>query len=188
MTTRSIPELSTGNSYLLHSSTITKPRIIMSKKTVNSTIRPSNPPDLTQRPPRSPRSRLGGYSLLPRMLDKGRATLAGTNGEYHFDCPLDQRLFSFVGIDPKKLLAGLKKGQGDGEILEWIQANAKPKRAPWEIQQWSDYMDRRGPDSDAETLQFFAESVAKLTKTREDVQTWADLLELDDFVSFGGKA
>ena len=33
-------------------------------------------PDLTQRPPRSPRSRLGGYSLLPRMLDKGRATLA----------------------------------------------------------------------------------------------------------------
>jgi hypothetical protein len=49
-------------------------------------------------------------------------------------------------------------------------------------------MDRRGPDSDAETLQYFAESVAKLTRTREDVTTWADLLELDDFVSFGGKA
>ena len=145
-------------------------------------------PDLTQRPPRSPRSRLGGYSLLPRMLDKGRATLARTNGEYHFDCPLDKRILSFVGIDPKKLLARLKKGEGDGEILEWIQANAKYKRAPWEIQQWSDYMDRRGPDSDAETLQFFAESVAKVTKTREDIKTWADLLELDDFVSFGGKA
>ena len=83
------------------------------------------------------------------MLDKGRATLAGTNGEYHFDCPLDKRILSFVGIDPKKLLAGLKKGKGDGEILEWIQANAKHKRASWEIQQWSDYMDRRGPDSDA---------------------------------------
>src|SRR5215470_2355421 len=145
-------------------------------------------PDLTQRPPRSPRSRLGGYSLLPRMLDKGRATLAGTNGEYHFDCPLDKRILSFVGIDPKKLLAGLKKGKGDGEMLEWIQANGKHKRAAWEIQQWSDYMDRRGPDSDPETLQFFAESVAKLTKTREDVKAWADLLELDDFVSFGGKA
>ena len=145
-------------------------------------------PDLTQRAPRSPRSRLGGYSLLPRALDKGRATLAGTNGEYHFDCPLDKRILSFVGVDPNKLLAGLKTGRGDGEILEWIQANAKHKRAPWEIEQWSDYMDRRGPDSDAETLQFFAESVAKFTKTREDVKTWADLLELDDFVSFGGKA
>src|SRR5215475_3790300 len=145
-------------------------------------------PDLTQRPPRSPRSRLGGYALLPRMLDKGRATLAGTNGEYHFNCPLDQRFLSFVGIDPKRLLAELKKGKGDEEVLTWIQTTAKHKRGPWEIQHWSDYMDRRGPDSDAETLQYFAESVAKFTKTREDVKTWADLLELDDFVSFGGKA
>ena len=145
-------------------------------------------PDLTQRPPRSPRCRLGGYSLLPRALDKGRATLAGKNGEYRFNCPLDQRFLSFVGIDHKKLLAELKKGKGDGEILEWIQANAKHQRSPWEIQQWSDYMDRRGPDSDAETMQFFAEYVAKLTKTREDIKTWADVLELDDFVSFGGKA
>jgi hypothetical protein len=145
-------------------------------------------PDLTQRPPRSPRSRLGGYALLPRMLDKGRATLAGTNGEYHYNCPLDQRILSFAGIDAKKLLAELKKGKGDGEILGWIQATAKHKPSPWEIQQWSDYMDRRGPDSDAETLDFFAEYVAKFTKTREDIVTWADLLELDDFVSFGGKA
>ena len=31
--------------------------------------------DLTQRAPRSPRVRLGGYVILPRMLDKGRATI-----------------------------------------------------------------------------------------------------------------
>ena len=147
-----------------------------------------NMPDLTLRPPRSPRSRLGGYALLPRMLDKGRATLAGTNGEYHYDCPLDQRILGFVGIDPKQLLVELKKGKGDGEILEWIQANGKHKRAPWEIQQWSDYIDQRGPDSDAETFRFFGDYVAKLTTTREDIKTWSDVLELDDFVSFGGKA
>ena len=145
-------------------------------------------PDLTQRPPRSPRSRLGGFALLPRMLDKGRATLAGTNGEYHYNCPLDQRFLSFTGIDPKKLLAELKKGQGDGEILQWVHANSKPKRNPWEIQQWSDYMDRRGPDSDAETMEFFAGYVAKFSKSREDLTTWADVLDTDDFVSFGGKA
>src|SRR5437667_3412007 len=160
----------------------------ISKRTVP--LRAANPaaPDLTRRPPRSPRSRLGGYSLLPRMLDKGRATLAGTKGEYHFNCPLDQRFLSFVGIDPKKLLVELKKGKGDGEILNWIQANAKHKRSPWEIQQWSDYMDRRGPDRDAETLVCFAEYVARFTKTAEDIKTRADVLELDDFVSFGGKA
>jgi len=145
-------------------------------------------PDLTQRPPRSPRSRLGGYALLPRMLDKGRATAVGKNGEYHYNCPLDQHILNFAGIDPKKLLAELKTGKGDGEILDWINASAKTKRTAWEIQQWSDYHDRRGPDSDAETLQFFAGYVAKLTKTREDVRTWADVLDLDDYVSFGGKA
>jgi hypothetical protein len=158
------------------------------KRAVTTSVAKLGAPDLTQRPPRSPRSRLGGYALLPRCLDKGRATLARTNGEYHFNCPLDQRFLSFVGIDSKKLLAELKKGKGDGEILEWIQANAKHKRSPWEIEQWSDFMDRRGPDGDAETMEFFAEYIAKFTKTREDIKTWADVLELDDFVSFGGKA
>ena len=145
-------------------------------------------PDLTQRPPRSPRARLGGYVVLPRMLDKGRATIAGTNGEYHYNCPLDQRFVKFVGIDPDKLLAELKNGKGDGEILEWIQANAKQRRFAWEIEQWSNYMDTRGPDSDAETLGFWVQYVSKFSKTREDIRTWADLLDLDDFVSFGGKA
>src|SRR4051812_15667869 len=113
-------------------------------------------PDLTQRPPRSPRSRLGGYALLPRMLDKGRATAIGKNGEYHFNCPLDQHILNFTGINSEALLEELKSGKGDGEILDWINTNGKNKRAPWEIQQWSDFQDRRGPDSDAETFQFFA--------------------------------
>src|ERR1043166_7354862 len=91
--------------------------------------------DLTQRPPRSPRSRLGGYALLPRMLDKGRATIVGKNGEYHYNCPLDQHILKFAGIDPVKLEAELKTGKGDGEILEWIQANSTTKRQPWEIKQ-----------------------------------------------------
>ena len=33
--------------------------------------------DLTQHPPRSPRVRLGGLVILPRMIDKARATKAG---------------------------------------------------------------------------------------------------------------
>jgi hypothetical protein len=147
-----------------------------------------NAPDLTQRPPRSPRCRIGGYALLPRMLDKGRATVNGKNGEFHFDCPLDQHILSFAGIDAKELLAELKKDKGDGEILEWIAATSKTKRTPWEIQAWSDYQDYRGPDSDLETLKFFSEYTAKMTKTREDIHSWADLLELDDHTTFGGKA
>ena len=68
-----------------------------------------NTPDLTKFPPRSPRVRLGGYVILPRMLDKGRATVAGKNGEYHYACPLDQGFLEFVGIDPEALKKQLAK-------------------------------------------------------------------------------
>lgn len=145
-------------------------------------------PDLTKRPPRSPRCRLGGYAILPRMLDKGRAEIASTNGEFHYNCPLDQHIINFLGFDPEALHEQLAAGKGDGEILEWINSNAKHKRSPWEIEQWSDFQQKRGPDSDAETLSFFGELLSKFSKTREDIKTWADLLDLDDHVTFGGKA
>ena len=74
--------------------------------------------DLTQRPPRSMRSRLGGFVLLPRILDKGRATLAGKNGEYNYHSSTDQHLVRFLGLDLEALLEELAKGKVDGEILE----------------------------------------------------------------------
>ena len=94
---------------------------------------------------------------------------------------------SFAGIDAEALKAELATGKGDGEILAWIQANSKNARAPWEIDAWTTFQDRRGPDSDAETLEFFAGYVKQFTTTREDIKSWFDILDVDDFVSFGGK-
>ena len=147
-----------------------------------------NAPNLTQRPPRSPRVRLGGYVILARILDKGRAEIAGTTGEYRYDNPIDQHWFRFTGIDAAELKAELAAGKGDGEILTWIAENAPNKRQPWEIQQWSAYHNERGPDGDVETLEFFAGRIAPLSRDREDVRTWFDYLDLDDHVTFGGKA
>ena len=144
--------------------------------------------DLTQRPPRSFRVRLGNYVALARMLDKGRATLAEKNGEYIYNSITDQHLVKFLGFDPDALLKKLATGKSDGEILEWIQAHSKTPRSPWEIEAWSAFMEKRAPDSDAETLAFFAEYLGKLSKTREDVKTLFEFGELDDYVSFGGKA
>ena len=145
-------------------------------------------PDLTQRPPRSPHCRLGGYVILPRLLDKGRAVIAGTNGEFNYDAPLDQHLKDFLGLDFAGLKEQIASGKGDGEILEWVNANAKHKRAPWEIDAWSTFVARRGPSGDVETLQYFTEYVAKFSQDREDVKTWFELVDLDDYVTFGGKA
>ena len=146
-----------------------------------------NAPDLTKRPPRSPRVPLGGYVILARCLDKGRAMLAGKNGEYVFACPLDQQLLKFAGIKGDALKKQLALGKGDGEILQWIAGHATRKHTPWEIAQWSAYQDARGP-TNVEMREYFTGMLVKLSKKRDDVVGWFDLLDLDDYVSFGGKA
>jgi hypothetical protein len=143
-------------------------------------------PNLTVHPPRSPRVRLGGYVILPRALDKGRATLAGTNGEYHFNCPLDQRLFEFAGIDAEALKAQLAAGKSDAEILEWISANAKNKPCSSSIAAFSALAELRAP-GDIESREYFNGEQKRAAPLREDIVTWFDLLDVDDFASFGGK-
>lgn len=146
-----------------------------------------NAPDLTKQPPRGPRVRLGGYVILARMLDKGRATINGKNGEYHYACPLDQRLLDFTGIDPEALKKQLETGKGDWEILEWIGANSRTKPGQAGILAWSAMQEQRVP-TDPESRAYFNELHSKAAQYREDIATWFDLLDLDDYVSYGGKA
>lgn len=142
--------------------------------------------DLKKQAPRSPRVRLGGYAILPRMLDKGRATLAGTNGEYHFNCPLDQSFTEFAGVDAEALKKELATGKGDGEILDWIKANAKFKRTVPEIDAWSAWQDKRAPDN-PDSRGYFNELHASVAPKRTDITSWFDILDADDYASYGGK-
>jgi hypothetical protein len=148
-----------------------------------SSLKLSNP-DLTQHPPRSPRVRLGGYVHLPRLLDKARATGAGQNGEYHYNCPLDRQFFDFTGVDHEALLAEVKLGRSDSEMLAWVRA--KTKRQPAEVAAWSSWLDLHGPGG-AEGHEWLASVVKGAGKERDDIRSFADLLDLDDYVSFGGK-
>lgn len=142
-------------------------------------------PDLTKFPPRSPRVRLGGYAILPRCLDKGRATLTGKNGEYHYACPLDQQFLEFAGVDPEALKKELTKT--DTEVLEWITANAKIKRTPSEIAVWSTWQDQRAPDN-TDGREYLNGLHKAGAPNRADIVSWFDVLDMDDFASFGGKA
>ncbi|MGA2866076.1 MAG: DUF5069 domain-containing protein [Verrucomicrobiota bacterium] len=144
-------------------------------------------PDLTQRPPRSPRVRLGGYVILPRLLDKARATIAGKNGEYNFACPLDQRFLEFAGLEAQALKQQVAAAKSDGEVLAWIRQQAKNKHTEPEILAWSAYQEQRAP-ADTESREFFHSLHAKIAPKRDDIATWFDLLDLDDYVSFGGRA
>jgi hypothetical protein len=119
------------------------------------------------------------------MLDKGRALVAGKAGEYKYACPLDERFLDFAGIDADALKAQLANGKSDSEILAWIQEHAKRRHSDPEIAAWSEFVERRVP-SDAESREYFNELHQKIAPKREDISTWFELLDLDDYVSFGG--
>lgn len=141
-------------------------------------------PDLTQHPPRSVRVRLGGFAHLPRLLDKARAFAAGKNGPYHYNCPLDRQFFEFTGIDHEKMLAEIKTGKSDTDMLAWVRANMT--RTKFEIHTWSHWLDQYGPGG-AGGHEWIAETIKANAGDRDDIRSFADLLDLDDYVSFGGR-
>lgn len=92
--------------------------------------------DLSKDAPRSARETLGGYVIAARTLDKCRAVLAGTQGEYHFDCPLDNFFLGFAEIKGDDFKAFVATGATDKEVAEWIKEKAKPRERA-EIVQWN---------------------------------------------------
>ena len=93
-------------------------------------------PDLTKDYPRSPRALFAGYVLAGRMLDKCRAMLNGTAGEYEYNCRLDRVFLEFAGLDADDFRAFIATGATDEEVAGWIHARAKP-HSPAEIAAWN---------------------------------------------------
>ena len=141
-----------------------------------------NAKDLTKTSPRSPGFRLGGYVILARSIDKARATLNGTNGEYHFDCPLDNVLFGFKGVtgaDVKKLLAA---GESDDAVLAWLNTHGTPK-TPQEIKAWSDATEAVRYYDKPDKREWFAGECNRLGLDPV-LTTLFDYLDVDDRISF----
>ena len=61
------------------------------------------------------------------MADKGRAVIAGTAGDFHFDCPLDNYLFGLKGVKGADVKPLLETGANNEVIAVWLDALATPK-------------------------------------------------------------
>lgn len=145
--------------------------------------------DLTQRPPRSPRVRLGGFAHLPRLIDKARAADSGQLGVYIYgdDSLLDLEFFKFTGLTPDTLLNKVSEGSGDSEILEWVLAHSTQPLLPHQIESWSAWIEKI-PGLNPNVRAWIAEFSLAQTPPRTDVGTLFEYLDLDDYVRFGGHA
>jgi hypothetical protein len=106
------------------------------KESINNHAVTALAKDLTKDYPRSPRETLCGYVIAARTLDKCRATLAGTAGEYHYECRLDNVFFAFTQISPDDFKSFVASGASDEAVAEWIGENAQ-KRPRSEIIRWN---------------------------------------------------
>src|SRR3954447_16295133 len=96
--------------------------------------------NLYKQAPHSPRERLAGFVIARRAIDKCRASVAGTLGQYHFDCPLDNSLFTFKGITAEQFKRAVQASKDYDEMGIWLHANGTLKTAD-EIKAWSDQME-----------------------------------------------
>ena len=81
--------------------------------------------DLRTEEPRSPSKELGGYELAARTLDKCRASLVGCNGEFTFNCPMDQRFFASSGIGADEFREFVATGADDSAVGDWIKERSR---------------------------------------------------------------
>jgi hypothetical protein len=130
--------------------------------------------------PRSPRETLGGYVLAARAVDKCRSVLAGWEGEFHSNCPLDQRWLSFADIEYDDFRAAVASGATDDELAAWIEKNAK-KRPRTEIVAWNNReRDLRLSDLPAELQVYMEDYIQKYIPRNRVVYHWFDVYDLEE--------
>jgi hypothetical protein len=130
--------------------------------------------------PRSPRTTLGGYVLAARAVDKCRAVLVGWQGEYHSNCPLDQRWLKFAEIDYDAFRSFVATGATDDEVAAWIDKHPK-KRQRVEIIAWNNKeRDLRLSDLPLETQEFMEDYIQKYIPRNRVVYHWFDVFDLEE--------
>ena len=83
-------------------------------------------------------------------------------------------------------MAQVKAGKSDSELLAYAVEAMNPKRHASEIAAWSLWFEQLTP-TPPDARAFFNDVHRKNAAQREDIATWFDWLELDDYVTFGGR-
>ena len=135
--------------------------------------------DLSTNYPTSVKTKMHGVVQLARTIDKGKAAAAGTLGEYHYNCPMDQAVFAFLGIDHEALLDRIKSAKNDGDIEAYV-APYIAKKSATELDAWNAAWLKAAPEKGSPSEAAFLELRNAAAPDRTDVTTWADVLDLDE--------
>ena len=134
--------------------------------------------DLTKRNPRGPRETLDGMMWLPRVIDKARARLAGTLGEFSYGCPMDQRFFEFVGTTTEAFLEGVRGSPDDAAVTAWLKRTCSPRNET-AIAGFNRMLCELGPSSPESRARMTADA-RKIRPDCGEVCTWVGMIEVEE--------
>ncbi len=164
--------------------------------------------DLTAQPPRSPYLRsVFGVAGAARMADKARAATCGKLGEYRFgaDSSQDAAILEFLGLAEDAFRQAAYENPNDDELSEWIAEHCQKSAAeksvfsvcranvgrhpahPLHHSYHPDIFDAAHASTGAydQMRERLAVRRAEIAPERGDVQSFFDLQDLDDELSFG---
>jgi len=124
------------------------------------------------------RVKMEGYVHLARMIDKCRAMLAGTEGEYIYPCPMDERLMKFAGITDKEFTATVKANPSEEGVTQWFKKASTPHQQV-EQNEWNEMMLTRGP-STPDKQKYFNKLRDAVDPSRTDLTAWSDLQDVEE--------
>ena len=136
--------------------------------------------DLTKTVPRSPNDKLAGIVSLKRTIDKSKANDERHLGEYDYDCPHDKPLFAFLGTNGAEFAAKVRELQTDDAIAKWVEENGLKGKSPAEIEAFNAERKRWHPEPGTDSEAYFKQTLATIAPDRKDIETWFDLLDLDE--------
>ena len=138
--------------------------------------------DLTTAFPRSPREQLDGIPMLPRTIDKARAFLGGTLGEYRFgdNSGYDRALFDTLGIDAESFLDCIRQSPDDASVVKWLHANARTVDAR-DSRELIETLEAFGLETDEDRVELKEYVTANAPQAvRDKIKSWLDWIDFDE--------
>jgi gluconokinase len=130
---------------------------------------------------RSPNETVGGLVYFGRMLDKIRASdLGELPSEYqaNLGAGFDRECCEFLGVNYDGIVARVREGRPDDEILAWCREAGRP-RTERDIFVWNEFMRKRGWNDEVSEMVVRRKAEAGMTE-RSDIQTSFQFIDADE--------
>jgi len=130
--------------------------------------------DLRAHPPRSGREELGGLVFLARTIDKTRAKLQGTLGEYKVTPGISGYLFEWLGITEDAFTSAVAASKSDDDVVAWLRANTDPST----YSEINRRLLERGIRDEAHRAEILPRYPS--LADRPNLRNWMDIFDYDD--------